>query len=78
MKRIFIDESGGGRHFENKCTYGEDSESSLYVRCAFGPDDSQSCTPDCAACIQRGERVFCVRNGIDREFEIGSIEEIPV
>jgi hypothetical protein len=54
---MFIAEEDGGRHFENECTFGEDSDSHLFVRCAFASDDTYPCNPECASChIKEGEQ----------------------
>ena len=39
------------------------------VKCAF--DRNRSCFTTCAACVVRGQRIFCTRNSVDNEFEIG-------
>ena len=40
-----------------------------FVKCAY--DGNRNCNPTCAACIIRGQKVVCIRGGVDTEFEIG-------
>lgn len=42
------------------------------IKCAFNLD--RDCSPECAACEQRGANIACVRNGVDNEFQIGYID----
>ena len=36
-------------------------------------DKDRKCSPNCAACSQRGQNYYCQKNGTDKEFQIGYI-----